>query len=241
MFNVYLVQRCRISQEPSPGKRFGECVVFDYMGSSEFEFGAIPKCFEALEIIHSKMTIWKHHRKSPFDNKDIFVLSLPEQRLPFAFELEMMFNGKSYTKEYVFSEFDKSNDLWIDLKNNIIFSKQESFLKEIGALIKNSNSRIKENRKIEEQSQKLFRELNLSRLDDSVRGISCIVGHSVDHSDGTRALKSLTQYPIVYWINGPLNGKKYLGEFYTIEQILEYVNFKSGVIARKILESNKVT
>lgn len=48
--NPYLIQRARINTPlTKAGERLSNAVHFDYMGSAEFEFGALPKSFRRIQ------------------------------------------------------------------------------------------------------------------------------------------------------------------------------------------------
>lgn len=58
--NPYLIQRARINSPlAKEGERLSNAVRFDYMGSAEFEFGALPKSFRRIQAKRSLLKMRK--------------------------------------------------------------------------------------------------------------------------------------------------------------------------------------
>ena len=77
---MWLVQRCKPKGVYQEGQRFSEAFYNDYMGSAEFEFGALPKSLRRLagkpdlKIVPVKFTNRTHHVMTYYilaDNADI--------------------------------------------------------------------------------------------------------------------------------------------------------------------------
>ena len=56
----YLIQRCTFRIEESKSK-IDKYLALDYMGSAEFEFGAVGKAFKYLREHKDKLTIIRHY------------------------------------------------------------------------------------------------------------------------------------------------------------------------------------
>jgi hypothetical protein len=55
--NPWLIQRARIAKSPRPGATLSESVRLDYMGSSEFEFGALPTSHRSMHAASFRFDI----------------------------------------------------------------------------------------------------------------------------------------------------------------------------------------
>jgi hypothetical protein len=77
--NIYLVQRCKVKTEkPSEITTLSAFLSFDYMGSSEFEFGALAKARErAVQKVQSLAIIESGLKRA--DGKRLFVVCQREQ------------------------------------------------------------------------------------------------------------------------------------------------------------------
>jgi hypothetical protein len=134
----YLIQRATIKTPLAEGtSRLSDAVSFDYMGSSEFEWGALPKSLRALQ----------------FDQKILKFVKVPEimegeqqLRVLHAFESDEDF---AKYKEYLLrlrgvgehmrlkersefdltlkSRYDRAN-FWWDIDNHVMFSFHKIFM-----------------------------------------------------------------------------------------------------------------
>ncbi len=151
MKKPYLIQRARIKTPLAPSNtRLSQAVNFDYIGSSEFEFGALPSSFRAIERSHkwvcrivpeilegeTPLRVW-----SALDAKDfeIYVGYLKDFR-----------TGKDrYTKEAVRFESDREQtdwtpDFWWDIDNHVMFGFKKEFMKHVGDYVAASLSYMNE-------------------------------------------------------------------------------------------------
>lgn len=142
----YLIQRASIKLNPSHTKKISENIETDYMGSSEFEFGALPKSLCAIsadlklyhtiqvkEISNEKgqpLIVWS---KIPFENLPEYVDHLKQIRL-----------GKLHLKEATHFEKDckptrwKTTDFWWDLDNDVMFSFDPEIMKVLADSVRTS-------------------------------------------------------------------------------------------------------
>lgn len=138
----YLIQRAKIKPNPSHLKKISENIETDYMGSSEFEYGALPRSLRAInadiklyhtiqvkEITNEKgqpLIVWS---KIPFENLPEYVNHLEQIRL-----------GKLRLKESTYFNADLAKtspklvgrtDFWWDLDNDAMFSFDPEIMKVI--------------------------------------------------------------------------------------------------------------
>ncbi len=68
VYTPYLIQRCKLNQPlPNKATRFGQAISLDYMGSAEFEFGAVAN---ALEIVYINLDNYKLSKVDVFETVD---------------------------------------------------------------------------------------------------------------------------------------------------------------------------
>lgn len=130
----YLIQRCEIKRPLGDyrGKRFSQAVSLDYMGSAEFEFGAVPKSLRAMSehgcTLYTVPSITQNDVSLKvlccFDEGELaeyskYLLRMRNEKL-----------GRLHTKESV--RFDPSysddTDLWWDIENHVMWSFDKAFM-----------------------------------------------------------------------------------------------------------------
>ena len=145
----YLIQRAEINRPLTPASvRLSQAVNFDYMGSAEFEFGALPQSFRRIEAMADS---WKC-RLVPEIMEDEIAL-----RVWSAFTDEEFEEYKDYllrlrnpgsnpirTKEGVRFEAGRkkstysNTDFWWDIDNDVMFGFDKTFMKRVGDYVANS-------------------------------------------------------------------------------------------------------
>lgn len=230
LVNPYLIQRCKVKNYfPKAGQMFSDCIELDYMGSSEFEWGIIPKTISALHAKSKEMRVYKYN-----GGIDLFILCLPEQEAGYQEVLKNLLSAKIRTKEYVFSKHALDVTLWMDLDNQVVFATDKNLLKKLPMLWTESQKKIEHNQKIKVIYEKLAEDLDLHDLHKALPGTVAVCGTDINDCAGTKALIGQTKYEVVYWLNGPrLNGRWVCG-YYTAESIQEYIATKTGAIAEYI-------
>lgn len=164
MKQIYLLQRAKvnpeINQEVSKLKT-GEYIRLDYMGSAEFEFGAIPnfqkninKSLSKLQnysVTHNNQALWfmcLPEEKDEYSNLLIQVLENKvrlkersgfDQREPL--EGTTKRNKKVYTYDSPKAPFSYS--VWFDLDNNRVVARNEDVLNNLRKTIPNSVASMK--------------------------------------------------------------------------------------------------
>lgn len=146
---AYLIQTGEIQKPYNDykGKRLSESVDLQYMGSAEFEFGALPKSLRALQSnetmiqldkVEFQNEVYKGHDLSGtlrilhIFNKEELNHYIEEYLIP-------MFRDKLHLKER--SEFGYSSirhngerskvDFWWDIENHVMWSFDKLFMKRI--------------------------------------------------------------------------------------------------------------
>lgn len=147
MKKPYLIQRVKLSRNKTQGiKSFNDYFDCDYMGSAEFEFGALPKSLKTFTKT-SDLKSTKFDTKNSEDKHLYIVSAENNERSKEYYELyfkELQDNDFPFhTKE---STYLKSNingktkhftkvDVWWDIENNIMFcfgkSTKDAILKAI--------------------------------------------------------------------------------------------------------------
>lgn len=141
--NPYLVQRGKIERPLGSfrGFRFSKAVDLDYMGSAEFEFGALPS---ALRKMQALWPLYKVHRydavKINVDGREYVLRVLTwfqgDQIDQYAGKLLTMRQGDIRTKERTEFNFPDGQlpgrtDIWFDLDNLTVFSFDKNFMNHV--------------------------------------------------------------------------------------------------------------
>jgi len=147
------IQRAEINEPlADTAARLSNAVDFDYMGSSEFEWGALPKSFRRIEV---KADEWKCRIVedikqgdtplrvwSAFNDEEFaeYVKYLRILRAPTTDRSVERF----YTKEAVRFESDYKHgkysltNFWWDIDNDVMFGFKKEFMKRVGHYVANS-------------------------------------------------------------------------------------------------------
>ena len=222
MENPYLIQRCEIKESWNQASIVSEAVKLEYMGSSEFEWGAIPDSLKEIS---------KRNGLEVFQHKNLFVLCKENELTEYKELLDQLEQNKIRTKERVWGE---NTDLWIDLRNSIVFSKNEKILKVFQDLTKGSVEKIKENERIKEEGDKLIDPLTKDLR--KYMSWTFIVPKSINSSEGARSLKGKTNQEVVFWLNGPQINNQWFCGFYTFEDFQQMAKNGTGPLAEKKAE-----
>lgn len=131
-----LIQRAKFSNRPSK-KGIDSIIELEHMGSSEFEWGALP---ESLSMIRREINDFVY-LEVKIQNKVITVFCKNSQKNQIQQYLIDLSENKWHLKEY--SDFDnyiKNNktktDFWWDIQNHLMFwKKDEDFEKSFKTII----------------------------------------------------------------------------------------------------------
>lgn len=152
--NPYLIQRCRakeIKKHWLDTLRTGEYLDLDYMGSSEFEFGAIPKFQREVNAKLKDMAIFTCEH----NGVTLYYLAAPSQEQAYAQVLRDLIDDKLRLKERSGLKDRETNyqakrpvfddpkmpfkyDTWLDLCNGVVIARQPQILKNLKKTIPNS-------------------------------------------------------------------------------------------------------
>lgn len=154
----YLIQRAEIERPLAPKTaRMSAAVDFDYMGSAEFEFGALPKSFRRIEAVandwkcrlvpeitegESQLRVWSAFNDEQFEIYKSFLMRL---RNP----------GKDriHTKEATRFEAGRekskysNTDFWWDISNDAMFGFDKNFMNRVGDYVASSIAYMNEQKK----------------------------------------------------------------------------------------------
>lgn len=145
----YLIQRAEINRPLAPATvRLSQAVNFDYMGSAEFEFGALPQSFRRIEamadawkcrtvpeIMEGEMAlrVWSAFTDEEFEEYKGYLLRL---RNP----------GKDSIRTKEGTRFEagrekstySNTDFWWDIDNDVMFGFDKTFMNRVGDYVANS-------------------------------------------------------------------------------------------------------
>lgn len=94
----YLIQRCKLKDyDRDKVTGIDSILSFDYMGSSEFEWGALPKALRELCRVADNL----HVSEVSFGKKSLWLICPANSVLPCTKMLQLVANEKHRTKEYV--------------------------------------------------------------------------------------------------------------------------------------------
>lgn len=140
MHTPYLIQRGTINRPLVEG-RFSEAVNLDYMGSAEFEFGALPKSLRALQAKVDSISLTTEPRITDEGGASLRVLHTftPDEYEEYVGHLLKLREGQLRTKESTW--FDKEHpkrfktlrcDVWWDIDNHVMWTFDKVFAKRLG-------------------------------------------------------------------------------------------------------------
>lgn len=127
MKTPYLIQRARFRK--STGKGIDSLLEFDYMGSSEFEWGALPRALKRTRE-NKKEYIQFELILGDFVDKSIMVLCKQSDKEEMPTILRLIANRESRLKEFCDLDYYlegrsnyKTSDFWWDIENDFFFWK----------------------------------------------------------------------------------------------------------------------
>lgn len=97
--NPYLIQRCRVkTRKKEDITGIDSLLHFDYMGSSEFEWGAIPKALKQLCAVADELVVWNDWNEK---GVPLFLVCVGSEMTDAQRMLKLVSSDKHRTKEYV--------------------------------------------------------------------------------------------------------------------------------------------
>jgi len=145
----YLIQRCTI-QKFSGNQKVSEFLQFDYMGSAEFEFGALPKCLREIFSIKNDLKIFR-----VLYLKDLYVLCTESNireievylsRLCGLGDILILKEPISIEKLLKKEKPYRRDNFWIDIENYFCFSFDKKALQNFRIALDNSISYMDKNK-----------------------------------------------------------------------------------------------
>lgn len=139
MESIYLVQRGNI-KHPMVDGRLSMAVGLDYMGSAEFEFGALPHSLRTLEELVDTIKMTIEPRITDDAGRSLRVLhTFSDEEYEEYFEnLLKLREGKGRTKESTWFDVSHSSrfktlkcDFWWDINNHAMWSFDKNFMKKL--------------------------------------------------------------------------------------------------------------
>jgi len=135
MLKPYLIQRAKF--EKREGEGIDILLGFDYMGSAEFEWGALPKSLKRIRESKKKYIQFEHIFEN-FEDKPIMVLCKIEDKEELPKVLSQLADRELRLKEYCdLDAYLKGNkdyrtsDFWWDIENDYFFWRSnENFNKQ---------------------------------------------------------------------------------------------------------------
>lgn len=146
MRTPYLIQRGKI-KHPLVEGRFSAAVDLDYMGSAEFEFGALPKSLRALQAMVDSISVTVDPRITGDNGESLRVLHTfsPDDYEKYIVHLLALRDGKVRTKESTWFDKDHAKhfkslrcDLWWDVDNHVMWSFDKVFMKRLPGVLEAS-------------------------------------------------------------------------------------------------------
>lgn len=127
--DVCLIQRAKFADRSEWKKGIDSILEFAYMGSSEFEWNALPSALNTLRELQSNYT----YMDVPMRGKVVTVYCHNDHKSLIKGILENLADGKYRLQEY--SDFDNymaaapmmpcRHDFWWDIDNNFMFWKKD--------------------------------------------------------------------------------------------------------------------
>lgn len=154
---LWLIQRAKIRGPVSPAERLSDAVQMDYMGSSEFEFGALPKSLRRLQQRQQELSV-REVSTIQLDGKQLYVLShfTGEQFVEYVELLSQLKENKLHLKERTeFSDYERKDpfatadiarsrsrrkgstyvreyaNFWWDIENDAMFTFDATFARQL--------------------------------------------------------------------------------------------------------------
>lgn len=133
----FLIQRATVIRPlADENTRLSQAVDFDYMGSAEFEFGALPKSFRRIEALADG---WKCRLVNEIKDGDkplrVYSAFSDEGFDEYKKYLLNLRAGKQRTKESTYFEHDHASrftslscDFWWDIDNDVMFGFEKNFM-----------------------------------------------------------------------------------------------------------------
>lgn len=146
-----LIQRGTVASNLRPANvRLSEAVDFDYMGSAEFEFGALPKSFRRIEanadsFVMRKvpeitkgtadLRVWSYLSDEEFEEYKTYLIRLryPTPKTEIRTKETTRFNADYHAYNPIFE-----TNFWWDVDNDVMFGFKKNFMNRVGDYVASS-------------------------------------------------------------------------------------------------------
>lgn len=142
MKQPYLIQRGQIiTPLAAPDTRLSRAVDLDYMGSSEFEFGALPRSFRAFEKGNRVLRLFPAISENSVPLRVFSILS-DEEFEQYGKYLLRLHGDDIHLKER--SEFEANRptwakaNFWWDIENHVMWGFHKVFMKRVPDFVNSS-------------------------------------------------------------------------------------------------------
>lgn len=147
--NAYLIQRAEIKR-PIQLDRFSNTAQLDYMGSAEFEFGALPSSLRSMQARKDALKLAVEKRIVDDQERSLRVLHFFEEAEyeEYVGKLLDLRAGRGYTKEVTHFEYRPATrrdprwapktDLWWDITNHVMWSFDKQYIKHLPEILARS-------------------------------------------------------------------------------------------------------
>jgi hypothetical protein len=147
---MYLVQRGTVKVEAYNGEKVSDYLQLDYMGSAEFEFGALPKSIRAMAA--KKLEVLPFH----WEERTIYVLCEKQEYEKVISKLGDYLIGKRRLKEHISlrdiiegaSRSYDTDNFWWEIEGHYAFSLNEDYVKNFQKAVKKSVEFMDKEKKI---------------------------------------------------------------------------------------------
>ena len=134
----HLVQRGTIVSPLAPAfTRLSEAVDFDYMGSSEFEFGALPKSLRRMQKVQASLTRVCEDRilEGEHPLRVVHFFSPADYEKYFEY-LKQIRDDDLHLKESAYFQQDRSGyqlktNFWWDIENDVLWGFHKAFMNRV--------------------------------------------------------------------------------------------------------------
>lgn len=162
MYTIDLIQRGHVTDKDlanlthpdTQASRVSQIVDFDYMGSAEFEFGALPKSFRGFQAAKANWKLIEVDSISDENEQSLWIFTglTGDDLAAWLEDLNRLRYGKPGTPAYLdtkeYTDFRKGDakssvrptNFWWDIENHVMFSFSKPFMDNIETFMNNSLS-----------------------------------------------------------------------------------------------------
>jgi hypothetical protein len=144
MKTPYLIQRCEILKPlAATGDRLSRAVNMDYMGSAEFEFGALPKSFRRMQAGTLVLRLFEDIKENDVPLRVMSTMNVSDFAEYGKHLMRLRGDDRMRLKEW--SDFNPNlrsrygkTDFWWDVENDVMWSFHKPFMNRLEEHLKAS-------------------------------------------------------------------------------------------------------